>query len=99
MEWHYALHVARKDGEYQATVLGDPTVRGFGPTREAAIRQAEAALRQALASGEIVTATVEVPQRNPWMEDAGMWKDMPEEDWAAYQQAIDDYRQTSGAPV
>jgi hypothetical protein len=92
IEWRYALHVARADEGYQATVLGDSAVKGLGSTREMAIFQAEAALCQAVASGEIVTAIAEVPERNQWVEDAGMWKDMPDGEWAVYQQAIDDYR-------
>jgi len=51
IEWRYALHVARADEGYQATVLGDSAVKGLGSTREMAIFQAEAALCQAVASG------------------------------------------------
>ncbi len=92
VEWRYALHIARVSEGYKATVLGDPAIKGSGATRAAAILQAEATLRQAVANEEIVTATVVVAARNPWREDAGMWKNVPDEEWAAYQQAIDDYR-------
>ncbi|MBI3946386.1 MAG: hypothetical protein HY321_10745 [Armatimonadetes bacterium] len=92
MGWHYAMHVSREARGYQATVLGHPGVRGTAPTREAAVRQAEAALAEALASGEIVAGTIQVPERNPWVEDAGIWRDVPDEEWEAYQKAIADYR-------
>lgn len=88
MEGHYALHVARDARTFKATVLGYPAVGGYGPTREAAICQAEAALRRAVASGEIVS--VAVPELNPWLKDAGVWKDDPQ--WDEYQAALERYR-------
>ncbi len=90
MEWRYALHVSRAAQGYQAMVLGHPAVRGCGPTREAAIRQAQAALRQAMGNGEIVSVTVDVPEPNPWLEDAGIWKEDPQ--WDEYQAALEEYR-------
>ena len=92
MEWHYAVQGSRDGRGFRATVLGNPAVKGSGSTREAAIRQAETALKEAIANGEIVAGTVDVPERNPWVEDAGIWRDVPDEEWAAYQQAIQDYR-------
>ena len=92
MEGCYALHVAQEARNFKATVLGYPVLEGCGPTREKAISEAERALHRAVANGEIVSVTVGSPDPNPWLRDAGMWRDMPEEDWAAYQDAIADYR-------
>lgn len=90
MEGHYALHVVREAQTFKATVLGHPAVGGNGPTRETAICQAEAALRRAVASGEIVSIAVAVPEPSPWLRDAGIWKDDPQ--WDEYQAALEDYR-------
>lgn len=49
MEGHYAVHIAKEKRGYEAVIPGHPAVRGSGPTREAAIRQAETTLREAVA--------------------------------------------------
>ncbi|NDK15703.1 MAG: hypothetical protein COZ06_22960 [Armatimonadetes bacterium CG_4_10_14_3_um_filter_66_18] len=54
---------------------------------------AQGALREAPANGEIVSVSVNILDPNPWLEYAGRWRDMPEDEWALYQQAIEDYRQ------
>jgi hypothetical protein len=90
MEQHYILHISREAQGYKAMVLGHTTMGGWGPTRAAAIHQAQAALRQALTSGEIVSVTVDVPDPNPWLEDAGIWKEDPQ--WNEYQAALEEYR-------
>lgn len=92
MERQYTMHVSRQARGYRATMLGNPAVKGTGATREDAVRQVEASLRRAIASGEIVVGAVDVPGPNPWVEDAGIFRDVPDEDWEAYQQAIADYR-------
>ncbi len=90
MAQQYALYVSRENRGYQATVLGCPTIGGRGPTREIAIRRAEAALHQAMASGEIVSVTLDADELNPWLEDAGIWKQDPQ--WDEYQAAVAEYR-------
>ena len=71
-------------------MLGHPAIGGRGPTREAAISRAQAALSEAMASGETVSVTLDLADPNPWLEDAGVWKDDPQ--WEEYQAAIEEYR-------
>lgn len=85
----YGLRISRTSRGYQARVLGYPAIGGRGETREAAIGRAQAALRHALVNGHIVSVTVDAAP-NPWLEDAGIWKDDPQ--WDEYQAAIAEYR-------
>ena len=66
------------DGLFSATVIGMPDCIAAGATKEEALENAGARLRERLAKGELFT--IEVPisrQANPWLEIYGSLSDDP----------------------
>jgi hypothetical protein len=78
---HYILVRPNQEQGYTAIVLGWPVEAGIGPTREAALAAAQAALQECLAAGEVVAVQIEDlgrgSNRNPWLETAGMFDGNP----------------------
>jgi hypothetical protein len=87
----YSLVVVRPEppGQHTAAVVGLPEIHATAPTREEALEQVRAVLRDWLASGQLVP--VELPQDNPWIKYAGWAKDDP--DYGAYLEELARARQ------
>ena len=68
------------------------------PTREKAIRCAQAAIESRLAQEDIVMVEVEPEERpNPWVEMAGIFADDPT--WDEFQAEIEKYRRELNAEI
>ena len=85
---------------YVATVLGWPACEGLGTTEQEAVREVRAALERELAQGKVITVEVPLPSQlgkasNPWVTDAGLWRDDPQ--WDEFQAAISQHRQDTNA--
>ena len=87
----YSFVVVRPEppGQHTATVVGIPEIHATAATREEAIEQVHARLRDWLTSGQLVA--VELPQDNPWLKYAGWTKDDP--DYGVYLEELERARQ------
>jgi hypothetical protein len=56
----FAVMIEPYDGQFAATLLGAPTIRAVGTTRDDALRALHTDLAQRLAQGEFVTLEVSV---------------------------------------
>jgi hypothetical protein len=87
----YSFVVVRLEpqGKQTASVVGIPEIYATAATREEAIAQVQAKLREWLASGQL--APVELQQDNPWIKYAGWAKDDP--DYNVYLEELERLRQ------
>jgi len=89
---------SRPDRKFIASVVGIPDSTVEGSTKEEAIANAKVALKQLLASGELVTIDVDAEnltqEADPWIEHMGIFADDPTFDdflaeVPAYRQQVD----------
>lgn len=89
---------SRPDRKFIASIVGIPDSTVEGSTKEEAIAKAKDALKQQLASGELVTINVDaeslMKEVDPWIEHIGIFADDPTFDdflaeVAAYRQQVD----------
>lgn len=87
--------------KYRASTSQPVTMESEGSTSDEAIERLCELARQRLTSGELrVVAIPEIPEPNPWVRYAGVWKDHP--DFDAFLENIAEYRrdvdQAAGTP-
>lgn len=87
---------SRPDQKFVASIVGIPDLVVEGSTKNEAIAKAKIALKQQLATGELVAIDVDaqVTQCDPWIEYMGIFADDPTFDdflaeVAAYRQQVD----------
>ncbi len=57
---------------YQATILGRPSWRGAGSTREQALENLRAEVQRRLKKAEIVKLEIDLPDEHPWLKLASL---------------------------
>ena len=85
---HIASIVEKVDGKYIARVIGEPTLRGEGDTRQCAINELETLFAVKMASGELAIVDVKPqgimaamgafhddPDLKPMVEQIYKWRD------------------------
>lgn len=89
-----SILLEREAEGFRASVLGLPDCQASGTTREEALVNVQAALRDRLQSAEIIT----IPHHSSALPDlAGIFKDDPQ--WDEFQAAMESYRQIADAEL
>ena len=94
------LVVKNPNNGYTARLLAWPAVVAHASTRSEAISKIEEAAISVLSDGEIIQIDVQQnqfgEQRNPWLDNFGLFKDDPIfDDWTA---EIENYRKSVDSP-
>lgn len=82
---------------YTARPLLWPEITGSGDSEAEAIAQVRKALASALNQSRVVQIELPAPDDvdDPWLPLIGMWKDMPDEEWASFQRSLRDIREAA----
>ena len=79
---------------YSARPLLWPELVLSGTNEAEVVARARAALADFLAHSYVVRVEVEPTdnKNDPWLQHAGIWQDLPEDEWNEYLTAINDFR-------
>lgn len=98
----YDILLTKVDGNgYVARPVQWPEVMATGVDEADALAGVHSALAEFLANSRIVQIelpTPEQPAEDPWLRFAGMWADIPDEQWIQFQTAIADTRHAIDQP-
>lgn len=100
MQYDILLTKTTSNG-YTARPLLWPEIVGSGDSEAAAIAQVRKALASALNQSRVVQIELPAPEEmdDPWLRAAGMWQDMPEDEWNSFQDELARIRQTANYAV
>ena len=98
----YDILLTKVDGNgYVARPVQWPEVMATGVDEAAALAGVHSALAEFLANSRIVQIELPTPAQpavDPWLRFAGMWADMPDEQWVQFQTAMANARHSIDQP-